>query len=88
MNVIVASFFRADVLAARRMSSAIIPSSGTATTTNPKAARRWVGEAKRNVASRSGIGIRPSIEVIGIIRKSLSPNSLSGTTTKVCPDAQ
>ncbi len=88
MNVIVAFFFCADALAARRMSSAMIPSSGTATATNPKAARRWVGAAKRKLATRSDIGIRPPIEVIGRIGKLLSPNSLPGTTTKVCPDAQ
>src|ERR1700733_9942203 len=57
MNFIDVSFFSADTFDARRMSIASKPSRGTATSTNPYAARRWLGAANRKLASRSCIEI-------------------------------
>src|SRR5580698_494531 len=76
MNFIDASLFCADAFAARRISRAITPSSGTATSTNAYAASRWVGAAKRKLASSSCIEIILESRLWAKIDRGFSLNAL------------
>src|ERR1700735_4863465 len=76
MNFIDVSFFSADTFDARRMSIASKPSRGTATSTNPYIARRWLGAANRKLASRSCIEIILESDLSAELTQVSAPNAL------------